>query len=267
MRGPLQRFVHRGLELTGLIGPLHRRQERRLADARTEPFEDRLPMPPPELMVLVAGAAGPAWFSERGRADGERFRAAAAAHGVDLASGLDVLDFGCGCGRIARWLAPQVLAAGGSFHGFDYNRRLVDWCAANLVGDYRTNRLRPPLRMDDGSVDVAYAYSVLTHLREDVTRAWLDEIARVLRPSGLALLTFHDETYAEHWGPEPARALLQRQGYAVLNDALQGSNYMSAWTTRAHMAQIAGARFDVLEIVPGGVQTPDQAVAVLRRKP
>src|SRR6185295_7314502 len=132
-----------------------------------------------ELVVLVSGPSL-AWFSERGQADAGTFRALAAQHGADVAAGLDVLDFGCGAGRIARWLAPEVIAAGGSFTGSDLNPKLAGWCAANLPGTYRANGLQPPLGNATDSLDLTYAHSVLTHLSEPTARAWLAEIARVL---------------------------------------------------------------------------------------
>lgn len=265
MRDPLRRFVHRGLELTGLIGPLHRRQEREMVRSfAAETIDDQRPMPPAELIVVVAGASGHAWFSERGRADAERFLAMAARHG--LAGPLDVWDLGCGCGRIARWAAPEIIAGGGSFHGSDINRRLVSWCAQNLPGTYFVNRLTPPVKLAAASMDLIYAYSVLTHLREKGTRAWLAEAARVLRPGGIALMTFHDEDYAQAWGPAEVPPLIAAQDYVVWNDALEGSNYLSAWTTRRYFSQMAQDRFEVLEIIPGDRQVAIQATAVLRRK-
>jgi SAM-dependent methyltransferase len=264
MRTGLRRVVHRGLELTGLIGPLHRRQEREIAKAPADLVDDGLPMPPAELLVLVGGSAGQAWFSERGKAEAAHFLELAATHG--LTDPLDVWDLGCGCGRIARWLAPAVIAKGGSFTGSDINARLVAWCAANLPGSYLTNRLQPPAELPAASKNLVYAYSVLTHLREKAARAWLAETARVLRPGGLALLTFHDENYAQAWGPPEISPLLQTQDYIVWNDALEGSNYMSTWTTREHFARLASAHFDVLEIIPGNLDVAVQAIGVLRRK-
>lgn len=266
MRDPLRRAVHRGLELTGLIGPLHRRQERELVRSfASENIDDQRPMPPAELIVLVAGASGHAWFSERGRIDAERFLALAAKHG--LTGPLDVWDLGCGCGRIARWAAPQVIAAGGTFHGSDINRQLLDWCASNLPGTYFVNRLAPPVKLAAASIDLVYAYSVLTHLREKGTRAWLAETARTLRPGGIALLTFHDEDYARAWGPAEVQPMLAAQDYVVWNDALEGSNYLSAWTSRAYFTQMAQEHFEVLEIIPGQTDTAVQATAVLKRRP
>lgn len=267
MRQQLRRVIHRGLEVTGLIGPLHRRQERRIAQGPHAELDDGRPMPPAELRVITGGTPDPVWFSQRGQADAERFLALAAAQGLDRSKRIDVWDLGSGCGRIARWMAPEVAASGGAFHGSDINPRLVAWCAANLPGRYLVNRLRPPVKLPAGSKDLVYAYSVLTHLRETATQAWLAEIARVLRPGGLALLTFHDEDYARAWGPAGVADALGTQDYLILNDALEGSNYMSSWTSRRYFAQLAAAHFEVLEIQAGDTQAPVQATAVLRRRP
>jgi SAM-dependent methyltransferase len=261
-----RKLVRRGLELTGLIGPYYRWLERRLARGAAQAVDDGRPMPPAELLVAVAGGAGQAWFSAQGRADAAKFMRLAADAGLDPGGPLDVLDWGCGCGRIARWLAPDVAANGGTFTGSDLNPRLTAWCAANLPGRYAVNGLRPPLDVADAGADLVYAHSVLTHLTEETAKAWLAELVRVLKPAGVAVLTFHDEDYAERWAPPEARAGLARQPYFVWNNALEGSNYMSAWTTRARFAELAAAAgFEVVQMIPAAVDPPEQAVAVLRR--
>lgn len=261
----LRRLARGILERTGLIGPYYRRLERRQARTLGAAIEDGRPMPPAELVVQVSGPSW-AWFSERGQADAATFRALAQRHGRDMTAGTDVLDFGCGAGRIARWLAPDVIAGGGSFTGTDLNRRLSGWCAANLPGHYVTNALKPPLGLADGTVDLIYAHSVLTHLTEPVAKAWLAELARVLRPGGVALLTFHDEAYAQLAAPE-LTARLPAEGYVVLNNAMEGSNYLSAWTTRARLAAIAERWFEVVEMIPGRSDEASQAISVLRAMP
>jgi len=253
------------LEKSGAIAVVFRRWERQAAAGPAGDFADEHPMPPPDMLVAVGGSPSREWFSVRGRRDAGLFADLAARHGLDLGGGRVVADFGCGCGRLARWLAPQVLGGGGRFLGFDLNPRLAEWCAANLAGDYAANGLRPPLPCAPGTVDVLYAYSVFTHLRRPTAVAWLGEIARVLRPGGLALLTFHDETYAEAFGTPQVRAALRRRGHFVLHDALEGSNYISAWTTRAHFTAMAASAFEVLDVIPGQ-DDATQAIAVLRRR-
>ncbi len=254
------------MERTGLIGPYFRWREGRLAAAPADVVDDGRPMPPAALLVAVVGGAGQGWFSQTGRADAAKFLALAQAAGLPASGPIDVLDWGCGCGRIARWLAPDVAARGGSFTGCDLNPTLAAWCAANLPGRYLPNDLMPPLPLVAESVDLAYAHSVLTHLAERTARAWLRELARVLRPGGVAVLTFHDEAYAAAWGPPEVRAGLALQPYVVWNNALEGSNYLSAWMTTAHARSLAAEPgLEVVKLVPGGREHPDQAVAVLRR--
>jgi SAM-dependent methyltransferase len=243
--------------------------QRRVARQSYEPFDDGRPMPPRDLAMAVAGTAGQRWFSQQGREDADRLLDLARAHGVGVgvAGPVDVLDFGCGCGRIARWVAPEVVAAGGVFYGSDLNRRLIAWCSKHLPGRYLPNRLQPPLDLPTGSVDLVYALSVLTHLTEVTTVGWLAEIRRILRPGGIALLTFLDEQYAERWGPADVLPELRARGFTVLNNALEGSNYMSAWITPAYFTRLAEPAFEVLEFVPSGTDMPKQAVAVLRALP
>ena len=260
-----RRLVRRGLEVTGLIGPYYRWLERRMAaEAPGVAVDDGRPMPPSALIMAVNSTADQGWFSERGRADAATFMGLAAKHG--LTGALQVLDFGCGSGRIARWTALEVTAAGGGFFGTDLNPKLVGWCAANLPGRYTTNRLQPPLDIALRSLDLVYAHSVFTHLTEATARAWMEELAKRLRAGGLAVLTFHDEAYAGAWGPREVAHRLGAEGYVVWNNALEGSNYLSAWTTHDRFRAMADAGFEVLEIVPGHTDHPEQAIAVLRAR-
>ena len=260
----LRTSARRAMERTGLIGPYYRMVERHVARATFEVFDDGRPMPPPDLAMAVAGTAGQKWFSEQGQGDAAKFMGLAKAHG--LTGPLDVLDWGCGCGRIARWTAPDIVAAGGSFTGSDLNPKLVAWCAGNLPGRYFPNGLQPPLALDDGSTDLVYAHSVLTHLTEATAIAWLAEVRRVLRPGGLALLTFMDDRYSERWGPSDVLPKLRAEGFTVFNNALEGSNYMSAWMTPDWFHRRAEPAFEVIDFVPSGVVIPEQAIAVLRAR-
>ncbi|MCA6271889.1 MAG: class I SAM-dependent methyltransferase [Phenylobacterium sp.] len=264
---PARRYVRRFMEITGLIGPYFRWLEHRIARRPGEPVIDGRPMPPRDLIVAVSGTADERWFSERGKSDAAKFMTIAKRYGLDEANVAAVLDWGCGCGRIARWIADDVIRGGGRFHGADLNPTLIRWCAANLPGVYTENGLRPPLPLGDSQFDLVYAHSVLTHLTEAVAVDWLAECARVLKPGAIALLTFHDETFAEHWGPPEVSPALKTRPYLVWNNALEGSNYLSAWTTRAHFGALARtADLDLLEIIPGSQEFPEQALAVLRRR-
>jgi SAM-dependent methyltransferase len=112
-----------------------------------------------------------------------------------------VLDFGCGVGRFLRHFAPEAREA--EFWGCDIYAPGIRWLRRNLP-QFQTfvNRGQPPLPVGDGDFDLIYSISVFTHLTE-TWLAWLEELRRVLRPDGVALVTFHDRLAYEHMLQRP----------------------------------------------------------------
>jgi SAM-dependent methyltransferase len=120
-----------------------------------------------------------------------------------------VLEIGCGCGRNARSLLRHPLVS--HYVGFDVIAQNIAWCnhflaplakaqAEFLHYDVFSAEYNPGGRMrgaelvfpcQDGSAGVVAANSVFTHLLEPDARHYLSETARVLSPSGHALLSFH----------------------------------------------------------------------------
>ncbi|MFZ6002807.1 MAG: class I SAM-dependent methyltransferase [Actinomycetota bacterium] len=120
----------------------------------------------------------------------------------------DVLDVGCGLGRLAYELASH-LDSDGSYSGLDIAPPAIDWLNANyaprLPGfrfdllDVHNERFRPEgseqpeavrFPFDDAQFDVACAFEVFMHLPLAGVANYLDEMARVLRSGGLAVITF-----------------------------------------------------------------------------
>jgi SAM-dependent methyltransferase len=100
-----------------------------------------------------------------------------------------VAEWGCGLGRIIR-----RLPADWQLQGFDLNAAAVKWCRANLgAQNFHPNGLMPPLPAGTAAFDAVYAISVFTHLSADAHARWIAEIARVLKPGGVFLATFHGE--------------------------------------------------------------------------
>ncbi len=259
---PLRRLFRSLLRLSGWFARRDRAWERAVSEdpERLEPFDDGLPMPPPYFVTLVAGVPSQRWFSEHGRRHAQMMAALAAEEGVDLFASASVLDIGCGCGRIARWLAGRVEAGGGRFTGVDIQAPLVEWCAEALPGRYHVNAIGAALPVADASVDVAYAYSVATHLTRRSLQRLLADVARVLRPGGVAIVTFQDERFQADAYAE----VLAQEGYALSSPRAEGLNHMSAWATHESFREIAGVQFASVRTIPSDVSRGQQAVAVMR---
>lgn len=227
------------------VNPLLRRRNRYYL--RANPPD--LPVPPAALLMRVAGSPNVRWFLEGGRLALTSITDALDRQGV-AAGNLDtVLDFGCGCGRVVRhW--PGV--SGATMSGVDYNPELIGWCRKNLpFGAFQVNQLAPPLAFGDASFDLVYALSVFTHLPEALQNAWLDELARVLRPGGHLLLTLH----GEHYRPEltdAERAVFDADDLVVRHAIVAGTNRCTTFHPPAYVQQQMQRGLTLVEHLPEG---------------
>jgi SAM-dependent methyltransferase len=121
----------------------------------------------------------------------------------------DVLDIGCGVGRIARYLCDYLDDAA-HYEGFDVIEEPVTWCRENITPMFPNFKFRfeplfnseynpdPTLASagqfrfpyPDESFDFVCAFSIFTHLLPDETRNYLRETARVLRQGGISYNTW-----------------------------------------------------------------------------
>jgi SAM-dependent methyltransferase len=258
-----------GLDRARLLGPVEALRERwlaRRADAGPTVGADGLPLPPSRLRLLVDGRSG----------DGERFlrigalmagsiRAAVAESGAEMGEMGAILDFGCGCGRVARnWAAledPEV-------HGSDYNEELVGWCDANLpfLRAVR-NELEPPTRYESESLDLIYALSVLSHLSEPLQGAWVAEFRRLLRPGGLLIVSVLGESVRGRLTPERMQRF-DRGELVVERPRMAGSNVCSAYHPRPYVTDRLLAGFDdVRGFELGSPEWPLLQDAYIARRP
>ncbi len=216
-----------------------------------------LPVPPAYLRVMTAGHADAAAFLSQGRAAADLVEAVAARHDRPLSEHPDVLDFGCGCGRVSRYLGARARLS-----GCDINGKLVDWACANLPGRFVLSRQTPPLPYEAAAFDLVYATSVFTHMTEEPLKAWLAELARVVRPGGLALLSFFDEKI-------PAAAefadRLSAEGFLIRQRGAEGSNLLCGYMTAEGFARRAAPAWRLVETIPSDVSGVGQAMAVFRR--
>jgi SAM-dependent methyltransferase len=248
MKQQLRSRVANGLDRIRLLGPAERVRAAwlsRRASRREEGVlaPDGLPLPPAPLRLLIDSRSGDAGqFLQVGSQMCEAIRRVVGEAGKPVEQMEAILDFGCGCGRVARHWAecpPQL-------YGCDYNPELVDWCAVNLpAGRFTRNDLAPPTSYEDESFDLIYALSVFSHLGEPLQRSWLEEFRRLLRPGGLLLLTVLGERMRERLAGDEARRfdsgemIVQRPRMAGRNlcTVYHPSSYVH-WTLLADFAEV-----------------------------
>jgi SAM-dependent methyltransferase len=203
-----------------------------------------LAIPPPRLRVLVAGTAELDRFLDSGEAQAAYLRDVVDRAGSPLAKMNAILDFGCGCGRIARWLSDLPNTR---IDACDYNDELVRWCDANLDFVHaRKTGLAPPLGYPSAAFDFVYAFSVFTHLSVELARDWLDELGRVVRPGGLIWFTIHGESYRDRLLPEQ-RERFDAGEIVVWLPEIEGTNICGAYWPPSAVPRMLSDGFEIVE--------------------
>ncbi len=187
--------------------------------------------------------------------------------------GTTLMDWGCGHGRVTRhfireWPLSQIV-------GMDVDAENANWAAATLApGKFVVSPLLPPCPLPDGCLDALFSISVMTHLAPDIQQLWLAELARLLRPKAIALMSFGGPgavAWSSVWNNRAYFSKWQCHGiHADAPDtALAGKiedpgYYRNVAQTHAHVRENWSRHFEILEIIPCAVGNLD--VAVLCRR-
>jgi SAM-dependent methyltransferase len=194
-----------------------------------------------------------------------------------------VLDFGCGWGRLTRYLARDVEPGG--LYGCDPVEGILRMCRENGVPATLARSDFVPERLPfDEEFDLAYAFSVFTHLSEPAHEACLRALHSSLRPGALLVLTVRPPAYVaispplrqalESLGPDPsarlAGALYLFVPHPVEPTHLQYEGgemtYGETVVTLPYVRERWSGMFELLE-VDLLVGDPYQLMLTLRRRP
>lgn len=160
------------------------------------------PLLPPARLRAGVGPIDSSTFVTLARAHLEQFQTLGGLRPTD-----QILEIGCGCGRLARAFA-SFLSEAAHYTGIDVDRDAIEWCRSayssrenfqfllvdvanefyNPAGRESGSRVRLPVLT--GMFDFVIMTSVMTHLLPNDASNYLAEAARVLRPGGRAWVTF-----------------------------------------------------------------------------
>lgn len=192
------------------------------------------PMPSPGLRARV-GLGSRAEFTLVGREGARQIREAVARVGAPARAYPDWLDFGCGCGRIARYAleSPAI----GTYTGVDIDASQIAWAAKHLRGRFSVMQPAPPLAFAPSAFDVVLAISIFTHFSEEEQFAWLGEIRRLLKPGGLLVATTLSPEYAPGCPGLTAEELsrLSERGFLAVDHGASTFNERSTFHARAYL--------------------------------
>lgn len=135
----------------------------------------------------------------------ERFRR----HGDRPLADARVVDFGCGWGRLTRFLARDV--APGALFGCDPVDSILEECRRNGVpATLARSEILPKQLPFEDSFDLAFSFSVFTHISEAAHVRCLAALHAGMRPGGILVLTVRPPAYLSHF--ELMRPLLASLG-------------------------------------------------------
>lgn len=225
---------------------------------------DRLP--PEHLRRRVAGSEDPRIFVDTGADNALQFIGFLHRH-LKAGSAPRVLDWGCGAGRMDRYLLRFWPEA--ALTGCDIDAEAVEWCKHALhPGTFRATAPYPPLPFEDESFDAVIGYSVMTHLPWPLQEQWLSEIRRILVPGGVFATSVHG-LFAANLAPELHDAV-ERTGILdeTLDPALDGvapqGYYRAVFQTPAFTRERWRRGFDVIDYIEGGLSALHDLVGLRR---
>ncbi len=232
---------------------------------------ERYPMPPEELRWRATGERDTGAFLQSGSNDATFLdKEALGRDGKSLKNFDTILDLGCGCGRLTRWLRP-LADPWATIHGADTDQAAIAWCKANITDAIFTlHGEHPPLPFADNSIDLVLAYSTFTHLDAESQLRWLAELQRILRPGGYLVAAFQyrrgigmirDQTVRDRVHDDVARS-----GVAFVtsqaSESGAGHRRGMAYHAPEYVRRQWGSYFEVRHILATGTEE----IAVLRAR-
>lgn len=245
-----------------------KRPFRALQDLRYPLFE--VAVPEPERMKRVAGHGVEFVFNLGGYSTATKLNVIAERFAGRPLAGLGpVLDWGCGCGRVGRFIARS----GAELFGVDIDADNARWCSEHIRGHFAGISRDPPTPFEGNFFGAIYGVSVFTHLDRHYERAWLSELHRIAKPGALLILSVHGGLMAAYGGLlEHIASSEFADGFADIGrnsdiDAVTHGSayYRNVFHQPGYITKVWGEYFEILSIEEGVIENLHDCVVM--RKP
>ena len=222
------------------------------------------PIPPSDLVFLVAGTDDLRWFLKSGQLAYRSLRSILDKNLISFENLNNILDFGCGVGRVIRYFRRTGHS---KIFGTDYNDVLISWCQNHIrFARFTVNGLREKLNYADNNFDLIYALSVFTHLDENLQFFWIDELVRVLQPGGFFFVTVHGEFHLKDARTEDKEMFLKGK-LVIHGEEVPGTNMCNVIHPPSYMKEKFAPHLNLLDHVPGGALGNPRQDGYLYQKP
>jgi SAM-dependent methyltransferase len=217
---------------------------------RQNKHQNGVPIPPGRLIFLVQGSDSVGAFLHSGALGVQNIQNTLAKNNIDFYHFGNILDFGCGAGRILRYWKELE---GPQLYGVDIQPDLIQWCRLNLpFAHFQVNQINEKLNFKDACFDFTYSFSVFTHMTEKGQLFWINELTRVLRPGGYLMLTTHGDYYFSKYILPANQPEYSNGKMIVYSDKKEGSNICLAYHPFSYVRDHLASHLTLLDYIPQG---------------
>lgn len=220
------------------------------------PQSQTIMLPPPELIRYTCGHEDADEYIKSGQEVATQLNLAAARYFGPIKSEFsNVLDFGCGTGR----LLGALDFGSASVSGCDVGEPVSNFSTGAYPDfDIRHTGLYPPLPWESDHFDLIYSFSVFSHLTRDAEDVWLKELLRIGRHDAAYLITIQGDWMVEATLSGDEKAEAEAEGFlfrAVHGRFSDGLDFPEYYESSYHTSEYIHAHwsnfFEIVEVVKG----------------
>ncbi len=224
---------------------------------------DNLPLPPLSLIYRVTGYFNIVRFYNGGLKAFNYINKMLKKNKYDIRKFDEILDFGCGCGRVTRHFN---FVNNYKITGVDVDRDLISWCKNNIDFAYfEKNDLNQCLNFNDEKFDFIYAISVFTHLDEETYGFWIKELGRILKKEGLILITLRINISDYYCLSKNEEKIFKSGNLLVRNSKYTGAFYCNTFHPKKYFKNELYKDFKIIDYIVQGAEDYSQDIVLLKK--